>query len=274
MYSINTTKSTPSVDATLKALRTEDKDLALNLRKIYTNIESATFDSIPTNSAELLSAYVGAIDITDVNASALLYSLEFDEISAVDVHTADAEVMHNIVEPAVQPSYLEMNAEQLTNVLFADLGTEITNEVVNLTTGLKVKLDMLDELKELLRTKFTDIRPEVLTSRLANALALTKDSKGSSLFTIDGNLAVYEFLNSDKKMDHKNYLFMADIEAPSTKCLDTLILESAFRSYKAQVALGTLPIPSKQLVLACTKAINGVKEVTSSNKAKVSNMTF
>ena len=269
-FRINTTTTNPAVDSVLKELRTEDKELALNLRKIYTNLESAEFNSIPTSSDELLQAYVGTMDISGINASPLLYSIEFDEVTANEAHTAD-----NLVdEPTKEPNYLDMSAEELTQVLFDDLGTEITNEVVNMTTGLKVKLDMLDELKALLREQFSDIRPEVLTSRLANALALTKEAKDSSLHTTDGNLAVYEFLNNDKKVDHKNYLFMADIEAEATKCLDTLILESAFRSYKAQVAMGTLPVPPKKLVLSCTKAIKGIKQVTASNKAKVSNMTF
>lgn len=181
---------------------------------------------------------------------------------------AKAEAIANTVD------YSDVSAHDLTAILFADMGSEIESEVTNMTTGLKVKLDMLDELKALLVAEFADIRPELLTAKLANALAVTKEAKGSSLYTINGNLGVYNYLDTDKQVDYTNYLFMADIEGEATKCLDVLILESAFRSYKAQVALGTLPLLNRALTLAIAKCIKGIQEVTEDNKSKVSKLTF
>jgi len=274
MIIINKANSKKSVDSTLKVLRQEDKKHGVLLRKVYTHIIEKEYTTVPTTSDELLAIYTGKEDITGLDATALLMSIEFT--TTEDEQPATEQVSNTATEPTiVEPiDYDSMCPAQLTSILLSDLGSEVASEVVNMTTGLKVKLDMLDELKDLMRTNFSDIRPELLTARLANALALTKEAKGSSLHTSNGNLSVYEFLNSDKKLDSRNYMFMADIEADATASLDILILEAALRSYKAQVALGALPVPPKELILAVSKTINGIVEVTKDNKEKVAGMTF
>jgi len=273
MTTINKLNSKKSVDSTLKALRQEDKKQALLLRKVYTHIIEREYTTVPTTSDELLAVYAGKEDITGLDATPLLMSIEFT--TTEDEQPATEQVSVTTESTTVEATdYDNMCPAQLTSILLADLGSEVASEVVNMTTGLKVKLDMLDELKALMRTNFSDIRPELLTARLANALALTKEAKDSSLHTSNGNLSVYEFLNSDKRLDSKNYMFMADIEADATASLDILILEGALRSYKAQVALGALPVPPKELILAVSKTINGVVEVTEDNKQKVAGMTF
>ena len=270
-YTINNEASRNAVNKSIKELRKEDMATSVMLRKVNGNLEDKVYAAVPTNSAELLAMYNGKEDITNLDATVLLMSLEFMEVAEVITEPTKEAI---IAESAEVVAYEDMTAAQLTARLFADLGSEITSEVVNMTTGLKVKLDMLDELKALLRTNFTDVRSEVLTARLANALALTKEAKGSSLHTTNGNLAVYEFINSEAKAESKNFLFMADILSDTTKSLDTLILDAAFKSYKAQVALGALPIAPRALTLAVTKSINGIVEVNEDNKAKIANMTF
>lgn len=269
---INKTTSAQAVNKTLKSLRRNDKAAALLLRKVYTNISEQEYTTEPTNSVELLAVYTGQEDIDSLDATILLDAIEFDLVPTI-VHTADANLVQQTVE-LVNVPYADMPITQLTKVLFADLGTELESQVVNMTTGLKVKLDLLDELKQLLVNTFEDIRPEVLTARLANALALTKEAKESALHTTNGNLTVYDYLNSDSKSDSKNYLFMADVTADQTASLDILILESAFRSYKEQIAAGALPIPDRELTLAVTKAIKGITALKSDNKDKLLSMSF
>ena len=266
---INKTESANAINRALKTLRKTDKDTALLLRKVYTNISEQTYDIAPSTSAELLSVYTGSEDIAGLDATVLFDNISFDIVS--EPVTTPTTV---IVEPTEQIPYEDMSVVQLTNILFADLGSEITAQVTNMTTGLKVKLDLLDEVKQLLVSHFTDIRPEVLTARLANALALTKIAKDSALHTTDGNLTVYDYLNTSEKADSKNYLFMADVTADTTASLDILILEAAFRSYKEQIAVGALPIPERELTLAVTKAIKGICELKSDNKDKLLSMSF
>lgn len=269
MITINKQQSNTQVNANLKSLRKEDKELSLLLRKVYTNISEKEYAKEPTTSEELLAVYNGKEDITDLDASTLLLSVSF-----VTLETPEDTVGTIVPVVAEDVAYEDMCIQHLTNTLLKDLGGELTSEIVNMTTGLKVKLDMLDELKSEVLKAHGDIRPEILTARLANALALTKEAKGSSLHTTGGNLAVYKYLNSDKRIDSKNYLFMADIEADATASLDILVLDASLKSYKAQVALGALPIPPKELILAVSKAINGIVEVNEDNKEKVLTMKF
>jgi len=274
---INKTTSAAAVNKALKVLRKTDKDLALLLRKIYTNISEQQYTIAPTTCKDLLAAYTGAEDITGLDATVLFDAISFDFAQAVESELVTGVTAIEIpapVEPSVPVDYSAMTVVQLTNVLFADLGSEITAQVTNMTTGLKVKLDLLDELKQLLTANFDDVRADVLTARLANALALTKEDKGSALHTTDGNLSVYNYLNSDVKTESKNYLFMADIMADTTASLDVLILESAFRSYKEQIAVGALPIPDRALTLAVTKAIKGICALKDNNKDKLLSMSF
>jgi len=274
---INKITSAAAVNKALKVLRKTDKDSALLLRKVYTNISEQQYTTAPTTCKDLLAAYTGAEDISELDASPLFDAISFDFVSECNtqptpVTTEDKDTIEP--ELVVPVDYSAMTVVQLTNVLFADLGSEITSQVTNMTTGLKVKLDLLDELKQMMVASFEDVRAEVLTARLANALALTKEDKGSALHTTDGNLSVYDYLNSDVKTECKNYLFMADIMADQTASLDVLILESAFRSYKEQIAVGALPIPDRALTLAVTKAIKGICALKESNKDKLLSMSF
>lgn len=267
MYRINKSKSSKLVTRALVLLAKVDNKLKKLLRKVNTNLLTKNYLEIPATSEELLAMYNGKEDITNIDASVLLGALVFEEV--------EVETEQEIVHTPIDMDYADMTVEELTATLFNDLDKEATTSIVAMTTGLKVKLDLLDELKATVRDSFPNIRSELLTAKLANALALVKSVKGSALNTgKDGNLTVYKYLNSKDKIACDNFVFMADFESEDTNTLPILILEATFKSYKETVNLGLLPIPSSELVIAVTRAIKGITAVTEDNMNEVSSMTF
>lgn len=272
---LRNTKEEVAADASIndalaaEAAHDENKATALLLRKVYGNIKKKEYTKKPKTSEALLAVYNGKEDITGLDATPLLEVITFNKTKL----EVKEEKLGDV--PVASIPYSEMTAQQLTSVFFSALGSETATSIVNMSTGNKIKMDMLDELKDLLRDSFGESkRPEILAQRLANALALTKEAHGSSLETENGNLLVYNYLNSKEVIECENFLFMADMNKEATPELDVIILDSAFKSYKAEVALGTLPAPDKSLVVATYKLIKGIATVSEDNKSKIANMTF
>jgi len=107
---------------------------------------------------------------------------------------------------------------------------------------------------------------------LANALAVVKLEKGSSLTLVNGNLALYQALSTDKTVDSSNFKFLATIGMDKTLTLDVLILQSTFRTYKELVAQGELEATPNEFNLAVIRTIQGIKEVSDSNKEAIRNL--
>ena len=277
MYRIIET-SDVKVNQGLDTLRETNNKLALKVRKLYSNVKNKMIETADANG--IIGAYNGKIlsDIEVLIASAVLVNLldfedRLENLDDLDLIETDSN-NSNRYEFMEYKEYSEMNPRELCLVLYKDLGTEIENSINSMTSGLKVKLDMLDEIKELLINNYPDVREELLEAKLANALALTKEKYGSSLATVEGNLALYDMLSSDKVTDSKNFQFLAKIGADKTAELDILILQSAFKSYKEHIIRGELPVTPNELNLAITKIVTGVKPVTEENKNKILNLKF
>jgi len=264
-YTINTKATNPVINEELKVLRATNKALALNIRKAYNSMLNKEFTELPRTPEDLVSYMTNknvAQFVKPAIANAIFNLIQFNE---EDTCYAQEET----------PAPLDLDTAtpvQLTQVLFDDLGTEIQSQIQAMTTGLKLKLDLLDELKASLKTMYPDMQSEVLTEKLANALAVTKLKVGSSLALKDGSLAVYNYMNIGMVVDSKNFEFMASLDADKTKSLDILILQSALRSYKEQVAQGNLPATSPELNLAVAKAISGIQTTSEETKAKLANL--
>lgn len=269
-YTINTKATNPVINEELKVLRATNKDLALNIRKAYNSMLNKEFTELPQTPEDLVPYMTNknvAQFVKPAIANVIFNLIQFNEEDAccaqeeapVEVTTAPLDL--STATPA-----------QLTQILFDDLGTEIQSQIQAMTTSLKLKLDLLDELKASLKELYPDMQSEVLTEKLANALAVTKLKVGSSLALREGSLAVYDYMNTDLVVDSKNFEFMASLDADKTKSLDILILQSAFRSYKEQVAQGNLPATSPELNLAIAKAISGIQTTSEDTKAKLANL--
>ena len=170
--------------------------------------------------------------------------------------------------------YSEMTAHQLSMVLFKELGHELESKIVSMATGSIVKTRALDELKDLLVETYPNIRVEELEAKLANALAITKQKHDKSTAMLDGNLLVYKYLGTEEKASEdelKNFSFMAKIGG-DRHSLDTVILQSAFSTYKDEVAQGNLPITSNELNVAIISMINKIKPATEENKKAIQNL--
>ena len=276
MYRI--TKNTDKVINTeLAEMRLTNKDGALTIRKVYGNLKCKTVETIPTTIEDLVAMYTGTIEEFKVTiASAkLLHWLAFEEIEEVEIPEIEIDDDICRFEAIENIAYEDMTAHQLSLVLFKDLGSEIETQTLSMTTGLKVKLDLLDELKDFIVKARPDTRIEVLENKLANALALVKKhTKESSLAVKDGRLLVYEYLATKETTDIGKLGFLAKIGGDKTKMLDVLILESAFKSYKSEMAHGNLPATSSDLNLAIVRMINGIKPVTEASKQIIDNLDW
>lgn len=274
MFTINPT-SAKSINSLLKELRKTDKPLALIARKVFTNLKNKEFDVQPAVSKDLAQAYNGKEKSVSVSlaCSKIFSSITFDEIDEeIIVPEICIEEVPQRFAFIAETAYEDMTAYELSLCLFKDLGTEKEVEISNLNTGLKIKLDMLDQLKEALVVKYPSIRVELLEEKLANALAVTKLEKSSSLALFEGNLAVYGHLATTKTVDSTNFKFLAEIGGDKTKTLDILILQSAFKTYKEFVALGDLPQTDNNFNLAVMAMVQGVKPVSEKNKENLNNL--
>mgnify|MGYP006995574479 CR=1 FL=1 len=274
MYRINPT-SNKVINTELAEIREVNKEEALTARKVYSNLKNKAFDVIPEDGRELQESCT----CTDIGSFSLIRAcntliefLEFEEIEEVEVPEIDLEEAKDRYAFIESTLYSDMTAHQLALVLFHDLGTEFEVQTMSMNAGLKLKLDLLDELKSHLVEKYPDIRTEVLTAKLANALAVTKLEKGSSLALSEGNLAVYNYMATTKVVDSKSFEFLAEIGGDTTKSLDILILQSAFRSYKEAVAKGDLPTTSAEFNLAVMRMSSGITETTTKSIANLDNL--
>lgn len=276
MYKINSTANN-AVNEELALIRQVDKEQALSLRKVYSTLTCQLFPIEPTTPEELLESLdieQGSLKArsTLIACRALFEWLTFEEVEevpAIEIKLEDENDRFDFIETT---NYADMTPEQLSLVLFRDLGTEVEMTTQSMTTGLKLKLDMLDELKHNLVMEYPEIRTEILTTKLANALALTKLEKGSSLDLTEGNLSVYNYLADTRNIDGRNFEFLAEIGGDKTKALDILILESVFKTYKEHVAKGELPATCSDLNIAIMKAIQGVKPLSTASKNKLKNL--
>jgi len=269
-YSINTKTTNATINSELKLTRATDKTAALNLRKAYNSMLNKEFTELPQVGADLVP-YITNRNIADFIKPALANIL----VELIDFTEVECDEPAELVDQPSTDISIDVEtatATELTQVLFDDLDHEIQGKITAMTTGLKLKLDLLDELKATLLDAYPDIQTEVLTAKLANALAVTKLKTGSSLSLIDGSLAVYDYMATDIDADSKNFEFMADIIGDKTKSLEILILQSAFKSYKEEVSRGKLPMTSAKLNLAIAKAVSGIQQTTDETKAKISNL--
>jgi len=270
-YVINTKATNGVVNEELKVLRATDKQLALNIRKAYNSMLNKEFTELPQVPEDLVQ-YMTNKNVAQFVKPAIANAI-FNLIQFSEEDDCCTEEVKTPVEVATAPLDLDtVTPAQLTQVLFDDLGTEIQAQIQAMTTGLKLKLDLLDELKAVLKDTYPDMQSEVLTEKLANALAVTKMKVGSSLALKEGSLTVYDYMKTDIVTDSKNFEFMASLDADKTKSLEILILQSAFRSYKEQVAQGNLPATAPELNLAIAKAISGIQQTTEATKAKLADL--
>lgn len=281
MYRI-TKETRNEVNVELKELRSNGQvELALNARKLFDTLKNKVWAEEPTTVQELIAQYNGQLSTLQqtLAGNVLLPVIMFEEVDvSLDLDTdeldEDTDRFNSRFDFINTKNIEDMNAKELALVLFKDMGTEVESSVLSMNAGLKVKLDLLDELKESLMEAHPTIRVELLQQKLANALALTKLDRGSSLVLKDGNLAVYDYLNDSRKVDSKNFMFLADMLGDKTQSLDILVLQSAFRSYKEEVAQGKLKPTSNELNLAIVRAISGVKPLTEDKKSLVKNIKF
>ena len=278
MLQINTEITNQTINIELGELRTTNSGLALRIRKVYESIKCSTFETEPMTGAELAVAYTGAV-VSAENAleacEIMLEWLTFEEETVTEYDIPEVEIpeLEDRFAFLDEKEYADMTAYDLYMWLFHKLGTELEQETMSLNIGLKDKLDMLDELKSLVVENFPTVRKEELTARIANALAITKQERGSSLALAEnGNLAVYEYLATDKKVDSKNMLFLADLNASKTAPLDILILKSALKSYKAEVAQKRLPVLPQALNIAIANVISNKQPLTEESRNLVKAM--
>ncbi len=264
MYQI-TKNSNTVINNELALIRETNKAQALSIRKVYDNLQCRDFDSIPTTGADLVEAYSGTIIGFKlvIACNTIIEFITFEEVEEVTVPDIDVPNLDEDRFAFIETTmYEDMSAHQLSMCLFRDLGTEIEMSTTSMTSGLKLKLDLLDELKSELVTLYPSVRLDALTAKLANALAVTKLEKGSSLALDEGNLAVYRMMTTTKTIDSKNFEFLAQIGGDKTKSLDILILQSALRTYKEEVAKGELPATPLALTSAIMKMSSGIVKTT------------
>jgi len=282
-YKLTKETSTEINDA-LNILRAEDRDFALTIRKVYNNLNCKVFTSMPYSGEDLVAYYNGNITDTDaLHACNFIINLagfeaHIEEVIDIpeielDEETEDRFAFMDELE------YSEMDAHQLSLVLFKDLSTELEMSILSMNTGLKMKYDLLDELKDHIKTSSlkrttalgeAPTRIEVLEGKLANVLALVKlDTGKSSLVLKDGRLLAYEYLTDKRKTDVGNLGYLANMREGKTNALDVFILEATFKAYKEEVAKGTLPVTSREFNMAVAKVINGVEETTEATKKLV-----
>jgi len=262
-----TKETNTDINDALNILRAEDRDFALTIRKVYNNLNCKVFTSMPYSGEDLVAYYNGNITDTDaLHACNFIINLAGFEAHAEEVIDIPEIELDEETEDRFafmdELEYSEMDAHQLSLVLLKDLGNEIESAAISMNAGLKIKLDMLDELKDHLVEMYPDVRVEVLTDKLANALAVTKLENGTSLALLDGNLAVYKYMATTKKADSKNFEFLATIGGDKTQSLDILILQSVFKTYKEEVTKGTLPATSAELNLAILRTTSGAVATT------------
>jgi len=260
MYVISE-ESSKIVNSELKDMREYQKDIALTIRKVYSNLKKKEWQEEPRDTLDLINAYSGKLGILQIETGCdyLIKWLTFEYIEDIEVpvvHFDDTE------EDEVSKEYSSMDASELAEVLFRMMGTEVKKSITAMTTGLKIKLNMLDELKQVLLDSYPNIRIDVLEEKIAKALALVKLDKGSSLAVEDGNLCLYKYLKNDRTIDSSNYVFLAKIGGDKTKTLDALILQSAFRSYKDGLSKGTVKDLGNEFNLSVVHCINGIKPVS------------
>lgn len=278
MLQINTTTTNNTITQKLAELRQTEPGIALRIRKVYEAIKCAEFTEEPLFGADLAIAYTGSMVSKDNALEAceiMLEWIDFIEAEVTEYDIPDVEIpkLEDRFAFLDNKEYADMTAYDLYMWLFHKLGTELEQETMSLNIGLKDKLDMLDELKALVVENFPNIRKEELTARLANALAITKQERGSSLALAEnGNLALYEYLSTNRKAESKNMQFLADLNANKTAPLDILILKSAVKSYKAEVAKKRLPVLPKEFNLAVANVISNKQPLTEESKNLVKGM--
>jgi len=289
MYRIKRESSDKVVTKRCKKLRAESKEEYLNLRKVYNNLRTKVFDNTDVKNL-VTECTVKAMksETVEDNINLLLELIEFEEIEDeldllddmedLDLESDNINCYSNRYDFISTTDINHMTCEQLSLMLFKELGSEAESKVVNMSVGLKIKTDLLDELKQFLLTNYADIRQELLTQKIANALALVKQHTKSSSLSLDnkGELLVWQYLSSKEVADKditENMKYLADIN--STKLgLDQMILKSTLAVYVEEVEKGNLEIPSRQLIIAVKRAISGAKQASQDTMDKAKNLTF
>jgi len=293
-----TTNTLDAIKALTKELRRAggDKDMATKITKVISLLKKTQFDTPysegmveaytgkqPTSAVEEVVDYLFQnieVEVEEVTEDTVVQEPKEDEtkgsemekdieVPEVEVGESSYNARYDFMNKLV---YNEMTAHQLGLVLFKELGAEVESKTRAMSTGAKIKFDLLDDLKEKLVELYPEIRVEVLEAKLANALAVTKLKEGTSLAVVEGNLAVYNYLATDLTTDSKNFEFMAKIGVDKTKALDILILQSTFATYKEEIERGNLPMTSNELNLAIARAITGVEPVKQSTLDKIKNL--
>jgi hypothetical protein len=140
-----------------------------------------------------------------------------------------------------------------------------TKTLSNMTLGLKIKLELLDDLKSQLVAANKDVMDEIIEDKLATALALTKESHGSSL-ALDGNgkLQVVNYILSDKESnDAKNFQFMASL-SNKTKNVEVMLLDASLRKV-VELSRTTFSHLEPALVLEIRRRVTGAKPLDDSD---------
>jgi len=164
-----TKETSTNINELLASLRETDKDSALMARKVFGNIKTKEYSEVPATAKELTEYYNGKESQLSVlgACSRILESLMFIEIieeSTQDIEVPEIEVSE--IEDTerfsfiANTAYADMTAHELTLVMFRDIGTEEEIKIVNMNTGLKLKLDLLDNLKDELVINHPNIRVE------------------------------------------------------------------------------------------------------------------
>ncbi|RKY40407.1 MAG: hypothetical protein DRP85_08625 [Candidatus Makaraimicrobium thalassicum] len=278
MYKINPTTN-KTINTELALIRSVNPEQALKLRQLYNNLECKTFTTIPETGVELVKHYNGEIAsflLTSLG-NTLIEHIEFEEVEELDIpeiETTDVVDRFAFIETT---EIKDMTAAELNLVLVQRIGSDLEAQTNSMQAGSKIRLDELDILKDRLISNIESkgLNREKVELKLANALALTKIHSGSSLATgPDGNLAVYDYINSSLKTECANFVFMAKLDGNKTKPLEILILKATLKTYKEEVARGKLPVTSSELNLAITRMISGLKPTSEEALSKLDNLTF
>jgi hypothetical protein len=166
-------------------------------------------------------------------------------------------------------NYKEMSNAELLEQVNSLLTDDEIKTLSNMTLGLKIKLELLDDLKSQLTNANKDVMDEVIESKLANALALTKEACGSSLsLDSNGKLQVINYILSDKESnDSKNFEFMASL-SNKTKNVEVMLLDASLRKV-VELSKTTFSHLEPALVLEIRRRITGAKPLDDSDIEKL-----
>jgi hypothetical protein len=168
-----------------------------------------------------------------------------------------------------QKDYNQMDNAELLEEVNCLLTDDEVKTLSNMTLGLKIKLELLDDLKSQLTNANKDVMPEIIENKLANGLALTKESHGSSLaLDSNGKLQVINYILSDRESkDVDSFTFLASLSSRA-KSVEVMLLDASLRKV-VELSKTTFSHLEPSLVLEIKRRISGAKKIDDSDVVKL-----